>query len=373
MWEATMSELQSYHEHRELEDVFVLDSTVHGYNFRDENHVAGPFRERVARHLTETLWAGHVGSPPFGDTRYLLDRARFECGNDPELLGRALFAESDTDVCIYHGVPLYGIYADGGSALWVGEMMREQWPDRVALYGPVSPWQPDALEVVEEMLVERRCVGIKMYPMDIVEGEVKSYRLDDPEIAYPILERIQQLGGTIVATHKAVPQGQVPSEPFAPWDVAGAASAFPGLTFEVVHGGFAYLEETAWQLQRFPNVTVNLETAAAFLLGRQPRRFGHLIGQLLFMGGGDRIFWSSGATARHPQPYLQMFWDYEMPEDLQEKYGYPALTREIKEAILGRNHARVLGWDVQKLREQIGNDEFGLHKKLAEPWSGTAA
>jgi len=86
------------------------------------------------------------------------------------------------------------------------------------------------------MIVEERAVGLKMYPMDIVNGEVNSYRLDDPEIAFPILERIQQLGGKIVATHKAVPQGQVPSEPFAPYDVAGAASAFPDLTFEIVHG-----------------------------------------------------------------------------------------------------------------------------------------
>jgi len=55
-----------------------------------------------------------------------------------DLLGAALFAESDTDVCVYHGVPLYGIYRDGGSALWVGKAMRERWPDRVALYGPVQ-------------------------------------------------------------------------------------------------------------------------------------------------------------------------------------------------------------------------------------------
>jgi len=65
------------------------------------------------------------------------------------------------------------------------------------------------------MIVEERAVGIKMYPMDIVNGEVNSYRLDDPEIAFPILERIQQLGGKIVATTGRA-QGQVPSEPFAP-------------------------------------------------------------------------------------------------------------------------------------------------------------
>jgi|HubBroStandDraft_6_1064221.scaffolds.fasta_scaffold44825_4 predicted TIM-barrel fold metal-dependent hydrolase len=354
---------------RALEDVFVLDSTVHGYNTRPDNYVPGPFKERVAAQLSDTLFRGHRGIVPGGDQRYVLDRERFQNGADPQLLGRALFAESDTDMCIYHGTPLYGIYQDGGSPLWVGQAMREQWPDRVALYGPVSPWQPDALEVVEQLITEEKVVGIKMYPMDIVDGEVRSYRLDDPEIAFPILEKIQQLGGRVVATHKALPQGQVPSEPFAPWDVSGAASAFPGLTFEIVHGGLAFLEETAWQIQRFPNVAVNLENSSAFLLARQPRKFAHLIGQLLFWGGADRIFWSSGATGRHPQPFLELFWDFEIPEQLQQDYGYPPLTREVKEAILGLNHARLLGWDVEAIRGKLEHDEFGLHKELAEPWS----
>ena len=354
---------------RPLEDVFVLDSTVHGYNTLEDNFVESPYKERVAAQLAETLYKGHTAVIPNGDRRYLLDRERFRHGADPDLLGHALFAESDTDLCIYHGVPLYGIYKDGGSPLWVGQEMRKRWPGRVALYGPVSPWQPDALEVVEQLITEEKAVGIKMYPMDIVNGEIYSCRLDDPEIAFPILERIQQLGCKVVATHKALPQGQVPSEPFAPWDVAGAASAFPDLTFEIVHGGLAFLEETAWQIQRFPNVAVNLENAPSILMARAPSRFAHLLGTLMFFGGEDRIFWSSGATGRHPQPFLEMFWDFQIPENMQEDYGYPALTREIKEAILGRNHARLLGWDVDALRAKISGDEFGLHKQLAEPWS----
>jgi len=355
---------------RPLEDVFVLDSTVHGYNTREDNFVEGPYKQRVAENLANTLFAGHQSVVPNGDRRWLMERDRFRNGADPDLLGHALFAESDTDMCIYHGVPLYGIYKDGGSPFWVGQAMREQWPDRVALYGPVSPWQPDALDVVEKLITEDKVIGIKMYPMDIVEGEIHSYRLDDPEIAYPILERIQQLGCKIVATHKALPQGQVPSEPFAPWDVAGAASAFPDLTFEIVHGGIAFLEETAWQVQRFPNVAVNLENAPSMMLARQPRRFAHLLGTLMFWDGADRIFWSSGATGRHPQPFLEMFWDFEIPGQMQEDYGYPALTREVKEGILGRNHAALLGWDVDAIRAKLAGDEFGLQKELAEPWSG---
>ncbi|MFM0277747.1 amidohydrolase family protein [Paraburkholderia sediminicola] len=363
--------MQSNQNRWPLDDIFVIDSTVHGYNTRPENHVEGKFKERVAIQLSDTLYAGHSKLVPDGDMKWVLPLERFRHAADPDLIGNALFGESQTDVCIYHGTPLYGIYRDGGSPLSVGRAMRERWPDRVALYGPVSPWQPDALDVIDRLVEEDKVIGLKFYPMDLVHGEIRSYRLDDPEIAFPLLERAQKAGVKMIATHKAIPQGQVPSEPFAPFDVAGAASAFPDLTFEVVHGGFAFLEETAWQLQRYPNITVNLETSSSYLLQRSPRRFAELLGSFLLYGGEDRIFWSTGCIAHHPRPYIEMFWNFKLPEDLCRDYGYPQLTESIKRKILGLNHARFLGWDVDKLRQKLANDEFGQRKTLAEPWGAT--
>lgn len=355
---------------RPLKDVFVLDSTVHGYNTTPANYVDSPYRDRVAAQLADTLYNAHRMMVPDGNVdRWTLPKDRFQHGHDPDLLGSALFAESDTDVAVYHGVPMYGIYRDGGSPLWVGKAMRERWPNRVALYGGVSPWQPNALEELERLVVEDGVVGIKLYPMDIVDGRIVSYRLDDPEVAYPLLERAQSLGVRMIAMHKALPQGQVPSEPFQVVDVAGAASAFPDLVFEVVHGGLAYVEETAWQLQRFPNVTVNLENSSAFLLYRQPRRFAQVLGEFMLWGGTDRIFWSSGVTARHPQPFLELFWNFQMPAELCEQFGYPELDDHAKCQILGLNHARFLGWDIDQLRARLAEDEFGSRNQLADPWS----
>ncbi|EIF31661.1 putative TIM-barrel fold metal-dependent hydrolase [Burkholderia sp. Ch1-1] len=355
-----------------LDDVFVIDSTVHGYNTTLENHVDGIFKERVAIQLSDTLYAGHSKLIPDGDPKWALSRERFRHAADPDLMAQALFAESQTDVCIYHGTPLYGIYRDGGSPLSVGRAMRERYPDRVALYGPVSPWQPDALDLIDQLVEEDKVVGLKFYPMDLVDGEVKSYRLDDPEIAFPLLEKARKLGVKMIATHKAIPQGQVPSEPFAPFDVAGAATAFPDLTFEVVHGGIAFLEETAWQMQRFPNVTVNLEGSSAYLLQRSPRRFAELLGSLLVWGGEDRIFWATGCVAHHPRPFIELFWDFQIPDDMCEGFGYPKLTEAMKRQILGLNHARFLGWNVAALRQRLAGDEFGRLAALAPPWSQAA-
>ena len=86
-------------------------------------------------------------------------------------------------------------------------------------------------------------------------------------------------------------------------------------------------------------------------------------------GREDRIFWSSGATARHPQPFLSRFWEFQIPYRLREDYGYPELTEEIKEKILGKNQAAMLGWDLDEVRARVQNDGIGMRKELAEPWS----
>jgi hypothetical protein len=71
------------------------------------------------------------------------------------------------------------------------------------------------------------------------------------------------------------------------------------------------------------------------------------------MVGADRLVWGSEAFA-YPkiQPYIRAFADMEMPKDLQERYGYPEITDEIKRKVLGLNFARLMQVDVEsKLRE----------------------
>lgn len=350
---------------RELDDVFVIDAVVHGYNFAPENQ-----KHPIAQQLADLLYHGvHVGFSPRGEAKWLLDYDRFVRGNDPDLLSNALFAESQTDACIYHEVPVYGISEDGGSPRWVGKEMRDEHPGRVLIYGGISPWQEGALEQVDRLVEEDGVVGLKLYPMDIIDGEIKSFRMDDPEVAFPIFERALQKGLRSVAIHKAIPLGAVPTEPFLPHDVEGAAAAFPDLTFEIVHGGFAFLEETALQAARFPNVAINLEGGAGYICNA-PRKFAELVGTFMFWGAADRLVWATGCVATHPRPFVEAFWNFEMPTDLMEGYGFPPLSDEVKKGILGGNIARILGLDVEAMKGEAANDEFAGHAELAEPWSG---
>jgi predicted TIM-barrel fold metal-dependent hydrolase len=206
-------------------------------------------------------------------------------------------------------VPGYGLCIDGGSSLWVGKEIRARYPGRLLVYGLISPWLPNAVEEVDRLVEEEGIVGIKLYPLDIVDGEIKSWRSDDPELIYPIRERAQARGIRSIATHKVIPFGRVPSAPFRPTDIESAAATFPDLTFEIVHGGFASLEEMAMMVARFPNVAINLEGASAYLVN-SPRKFAEIIGTLMFWGGANRLIWATGCIALYPRPFVEAFWRF---------------------------------------------------------------
>jgi uncharacterized protein len=347
------------------DDVFVLDATAHAYNFA-ANNVAG---EPYASSIIDGVYGFHTAFAPPGRPDLVLKRDVFlNRIADPEVTAGFLFRESHTDACVYHELPLYGYFKDGGSPLSVGVAMKQRWPDRVFVYGAISPHQPDALDRVDYLANEIGVSGLKLYPHDLVAGELRGIRMNDPDVLYPIFERAAVAGLRTIAIHKALVMGPVPIEPYYVNDVGDAARAFPNLTFEIVHGGFAFLEETAFLLQYHPNVTTSLEATSA-LLYRAPWKFAEIIGALINAGAADRIIWGLGGAAMHSRAFEERMWTFEVPEELQARYGIPPITEQVKRGILGENAARVLGVDVGAFRRRTQGDEFAKPRRLEPAWS----
>ena len=349
----------------ELDDVFVIDAVAHGYNYAPENWVDQTYGATASQQLY-ALGAHYV---PEGSMLPYEDWVR---GDDPDLVASALFAESQTDFAVYHGVPMFGAFKDGGSPLRVGQEIRDRFPARMALFGAVSPWQSDPLAEIDRLVDEVGVIGIKLYPFDLVSGRAERFALDDPRVAFPLYERAEARGIKTVAVHKALPLGPVPIEPFQVTDIEGAAAAFPNLNFQIVHGGMAFVEETAWQLARFSNVSVNLEGTVAFAV-RAPAQLAQILGAFLLAGAEDRIVWATGCMAVHPQVFLEAFWRLQTPAELVHGYGLPELTDDIKRKILGENAARILGLDITQLRGKAQDDQFAGRAELAPRWSRAAA
>jgi len=347
-------------------DILVVDAVVHAL----DNSPEARNDNRFAQAVVDAEWPWQAALMP---EEYVLEKERYNRRFPTEGLISALFEESHVDIACYHSVPMYGIFKNY-SPIAVGLEMRRRCPSRVFVYGPISPFYGPqaAIAELERQVEEDRIDGIKLYPWDLIDGEFRSFSLADEKNLYPILQRCQELGIKSVGVHKALPLGLAPMEPYRVGDVDHAARDFPDLAFEVVHAGLAFLDESASQLARYPNVWVNLEITAHYAI-KYKRKFAEIMGEFLLAGGEDRLLWATGCSFTHPQPVLDAFLDFEMPPELVEG-GYPELTTEIKRKILGLNFARLHHLDVEELGRAIAGDAIEIEKRangLKPPWSGT--
>jgi predicted TIM-barrel fold metal-dependent hydrolase len=304
------------------------------------------------------------------DLPYRLSREEFFQRMPPEALASALFLESATDLAWFHSIPAWGIWPDISPAA-TGLAVCNRLPGRMFMYGAVSPLEgAKAIEDLERQHEEWKISGVKLYPADFVDGKLRPWYMSEQELLYPILERCRALGINVVAVHKAVPLGNAPTAVFRTDDVDYPAQDFPDLNFEIVHGGFAFLEETALQIARFDNIFVNLEATTGLLL-RSPARFARIIGELLYWGGASKIVWGTGTTVVHPKPLIEAFEAFTLPPALIADEGYPQLTDDIKRDIFSNNFVRMHDLNIDALLDAVANDEIAesLESGYAEPWS----
>ena len=346
-----------------IDGVPVVDAVAHAYNLSADNTLppVGPM-------VREGFHGIHAHFNPPG---WSLPAETFCVDQSAELLARTIFAESDVDLIVYHTLRMDSLFADGLCSFAKAVELAERWPRRVVTYLGVDPTL--GLEVALRDLRDQHArlpsaLGVKLYPDQL--QPYRTFRMDDPELMFPLYQAVTDLGLRVVAVHKALPNGPVPLAPYRVDDVEGAAMAFPHLNFEIVHAGMAFTTETAMALGRFPNVYANLEITT-MLLSKAPRLFAEALAELLFWGGPGRILYSDGALFAHPRLALERFWNFQLPEDLLERYGLPPLSPEDKAAILGGNAARMLGLDLAAAVDATRGDEWDRARAggLAPPYS----
>ena len=288
------------------------------------------------------------------------------------MLAETHFLESDVDLLVYHTLRLDSLFADGLCSFAKALELHRRWPGRVITYLGIDPTlglERTLRDLEDQHAQLPSAVGVKFYP-DQVEP-YRTFRMDDAALMFPVYERIAELGLKVVAVHKALPNGPVPLAPYRIDDLEGAAAAFPGLNFEIVHAGMAFVPETAYAIARFPNVYANLEITT-MLLTKAPRLFAEALAELLFWGGAPKLLYSDGALFAHPQLALTNFAEFRLPEDLLEKYGIEQLDDAARAAILGGNYARMIGADLDVLRAGTVGDVWANARAESgrrAPWS----
>ena len=242
---------------------------------------------------------------------------------------------------------------------------------------------PGEIEGMERERDTRRPVGWKVYTMGAPSAAgsegVDGWYLDDERTGVPFLERALALDVPLVCAHKGISQ-MVPTG--SPRDVGPAARGFPGIDFVIYHAGYEfptgdaaeegpYCDESAdigvnrlvksLRDARVPvgsNVFAELGTTW-FCLLRRPEEAAHVLGKLLLAVGEDNVLWGTDAIWYGPsQVAIDAFRAFQIPSAMREQYGYPDLTPQRKQKILGANAARIYGIDLEAARLRAESDDL---------------
>ncbi len=329
----------------------------------------------VQTHLVDaTRWVGRHAAALEGFLT-MVDPDRWAGGVDPRAIDASawaalVFGRSETTVALLTSTPgsaddnvltnpqiraardLVDRYAGTGRVL-----------SHTIVHPNVGPAELDAMEVWRDALRPSAWKCYTLFGPSTAAAPGGGWFLDDDEVGGPFLDRVRALGPRIVATHKGL-GGPVPSSSLAtasPRDVGPAAVAFPDISFVVYHSGYERdpageegpyhpdgtgvdrLIRSLAEAGIGPGGNVYAELGTTwFLMLRRPREAAHVLGKLLTALGPERILWGTDSVwYGSPQPLIDAFRAFEIPETMQATYGYPALTPRIKDQILSHN-ARAL-------------------------------
>lgn len=327
-------------------DAIVFDGVAHVFNFQQKNAL-GPPGEMFNNHL----YAFHATLTPDGET--VLPAEEFLRQWTVDEIDEMVYRQSPTDMLCAMPLPLTDLFKDGLSPWEECAELARRNPDRTVFWGSVNPLEGRrALDLMERQVGEFGAKAFKFYNVRYDYGRPFPWRMDDPQVAFPVFEKAQELGVNLIGVHKGVPLGPQPIEATQTWDMDGAAANFPDINFVIFHVGLPFIDETCWQLIRYPNLYASIAATINFIV-RAPRQFAEVLGKLLFWCGEDKIIYGSEAPIFHPRWALDAFWNFQLPQDLVEGYGYPQLTEQAKRKILGENLLRLHGMDVEETRARL--------------------
>jgi predicted TIM-barrel fold metal-dependent hydrolase len=239
----------------------------------------------------------------------------------------------------------------GYTSRWMtnGAMAKvvDSHPDRFMYQPNISPIKfkgvKNTIWELEYWVKERGAKIFKFYPPE------DTY-MNDEEL-WPFYAKAEELQ-IVLDIHTGfcwVPPGK--SKYALPLQLDDVARDFPDLKLVAFHMGYPYCDDLNMVAMGHPNIYPCLSLLIPWAIGA-PRKFAKILGEAMRFVGPDRIIWGCdyagfGVQIKTAVMGLRTF---QFPEDMQESYGYPALTDEDRAKIFGLNLAGLLGVDTSKRR-----------------------
>jgi hypothetical protein len=301
-----------------------------------------------------------------------------DCFDTTHLL-ELLFLRSDTSMAILSAIPVVGESVIGKDSPLSPQIMAEARrvteaicrDKRLLLQGQVVPSRGElaaTLDAMDEVMDIHPVAAWKVY----THAGGPGWYLDDhdpaaPQVGEAFIRKAVETGVPRIAVHKgfAAIGGSAQARYSDPVDIGPAAKVHPDMNFVVYHSGFdtdatsgpytsgavptgvdrliASLEKNGIE----PNSNVYAELGSTwFVVMRNPDQAAHTLGKLLKYVGENNVVWGTDTLwYGTPQPQIQALRAFEIAPEFQERFGYPALTKEIKNKIFGANSMALYGVD----------------------------
>ena len=310
---------------------------------------------------------------------------------------KEIFLDSDTDLCVLSAVP--AAPEDNPLSTEEAAAMRAmveamEGDHRLLIHGLVHPQIPDAIDNMQTQVDDFKISAWKTYTQWGPNG--RGFWLYDEEYGIPMIERARDLGVKIICTHKGLPLpgilfGGRYTKYARPSDIGVVAKMFPDMTFIVYHSGYEPdhvegpynpdaedvlgVDELVKSLQDNgiePNSNVYAELGSTWRnVMKDPTQAAHLMGKLLKYVGEDRVLWGTDSIwYGSPQDQIQAFRTFQISEAFQETYGYPKITKEIRQKVFGLNAVTPYQLTPEEIRKRASNtDRIGKerHAYLDDP------
>jgi predicted TIM-barrel fold metal-dependent hydrolase len=267
---------------------------------------------------------------------------------DPEALLRAMDKYGVDIACL---LPESMMDTTGYSSRWVtnGEMARvvEAHRDRFVYQPNVSPIKHKGVKntiwELEYWVKEKDAKIFKFYPPE-------DTCINDPEI-WPFYKKAEELG-IVLDIHTGfcwVPPGK--SKHALPLFLDDVARDFPDLKIVAFHMGYPHCDDLNMIAMGHRNVYLCLSLIVSWSLS-SPRKFAKILGEAMRWAGPDKIIWGSDypGIATAIRFAVMGMREFQFPKDMQEQYGYPEITEEVRRKIFGENLARLLNIDTSRRR-----------------------
>jgi predicted TIM-barrel fold metal-dependent hydrolase len=324
------------------EEIFVIDGHTHFWDGSPANQ-----KNIHGKQFIECFYAYHANLSPPAEKWPLEKFEKY----DAKTMHDDLFVNGYDDMAILQPTYLTDFYNNGFNTTERNSALKKSHPERFILNGAFDPRDGNkGLEELHAKAEKYKLQGVKLYTAEW-RGESKGYRLDDKQ-TYRFLEAAQKLGIKNIHVHKGPTIIPLNKDAFDVGDVDDVATAFQDLNFIVEHCGLPRLDDFCWIATQETNVYAGIAVALPFIHSR-PAYFAHVMAELLFWVGPDKILYGSDYGIWTPKWLIDKFMAFEIPEELTKETG-SVLTLENKKKILGLNAARLYNVDIEAQKNKIG-------------------